>query len=88
MTAQCDLRVEAAHLRRFYANFRRLAGSVVVPRPVNGATRARVAATHAALPAAAAASLLLSLACCRPQLELCQRVSHHAPAGPPPRSVP
>ena len=41
MTAQCDLRVEAAHLHRFYANFRRLAGSVVVPRAFNGACAAR-----------------------------------------------
>lgn len=36
MTAQADLRVEAAHLQRFHANFARLAASVVVPRPIEG----------------------------------------------------
>jgi hypothetical protein len=37
MTAQADLRVEAAHLRRFSANFEVVGASVVVPRPVEGA---------------------------------------------------
>jgi aarF domain-containing kinase len=36
MTAQADLRVEAAHLRRFYRNFRAVTSSVHVPRPLEG----------------------------------------------------
>lgn len=34
MTAQADLRVEAAHLRRFLHNFRALSASITAPRPV------------------------------------------------------
>jgi aarF domain-containing kinase len=34
MTAQADLRVEAAHLRRFLHNFRSLSTSITAPRPV------------------------------------------------------
>ena len=34
MTAQADLRVEAAHLRRFLHNFRSLSASITAPRPV------------------------------------------------------
>ena len=37
MTAQADLRVEAAHLQRFLTNFHRLHGSVVIPQPIEGA---------------------------------------------------
>ncbi|KAL4443762.1 hypothetical protein ABPG75_011499 [Micractinium tetrahymenae] len=36
MTAQADLRVEAEHLRRFYANFRGVTSCVHVPRPLEG----------------------------------------------------
>ena len=36
MTAQADLRVEAAHVRRFYDNFLPLADAVVVPRLISG----------------------------------------------------
>ncbi|KAI7844981.1 hypothetical protein COHA_001347 [Chlorella ohadii] len=36
MTAQADLRVEAAHLRRFYENFKAVGSSVRVPRPLPG----------------------------------------------------
>ena len=34
MTAQADLRVEAAHLRRFLHNFRRQASTITAPRPI------------------------------------------------------
>ena len=34
MTAQADLRVEAAHLRRFLHNFRALSASITAPRPL------------------------------------------------------
>lgn len=36
MTAQADLRVEAAHLRRFYFNFYSVRSSVTAPCPVSG----------------------------------------------------
>lgn len=42
MTAQADLRVEAAHLARFYSNFEKLSASVVVPRPFDELTRESV----------------------------------------------
>ncbi|KXZ56229.1 hypothetical protein GPECTOR_1g2 [Gonium pectorale] len=42
MTAQADLRVEAAHLRRFHANFARVAGQVTTPRPLPGLVRREV----------------------------------------------
>lgn len=35
MTAQADLRVEAAHLRRFLFNFRRQAATITAPRPID-----------------------------------------------------
>jgi aarF domain-containing kinase len=35
MTAQCDLRVEAAHLERFYANFAGVASQVSSGLPLN-----------------------------------------------------
>ena len=34
MTAQADLRVEAAHLRRFLHNFKSLSESITAPEPV------------------------------------------------------
>ncbi|GAX75750.1 hypothetical protein CEUSTIGMA_g3193.t1 [Chlamydomonas eustigma] len=34
MTAQCDLRVEAAHLERFYNNFKGVESQVTTPRPL------------------------------------------------------
>ena len=34
MTAQADLRVEAAHLRRFLHNFRALRGAITAPAPL------------------------------------------------------
>ncbi|EFJ43831.1 hypothetical protein VOLCADRAFT_106661 [Volvox carteri f. nagariensis] len=42
MTAQADLRVEAAHLRRFYFNFSRVAEQVTTPRPLPGLVRREV----------------------------------------------
>eukprot|EP00798_Chlamydomonas_sp_ICE-L_P015242 gene15242-21324_t len=36
MTAQCDMRVEAAHLRRFASNFSGAANQVTTPRPIPG----------------------------------------------------
>jgi aarF domain-containing kinase len=42
MTAQADLRVEAAHLTRFYNNFKSLSSRVVVPKPIRGMTREAV----------------------------------------------
>ncbi|GFR47223.1 hypothetical protein Agub_g8906 [Astrephomene gubernaculifera] len=42
MTAQADLRVEAAHLRRFHANFARVASQVTTPRPLPGLVRPEV----------------------------------------------
>lgn len=42
MTAQADLRIEAAHLTRFYNNFKSLSSSVVVPKPIRGMTREAV----------------------------------------------
>ncbi|GIL44479.1 hypothetical protein Vafri_1931 [Volvox africanus] len=42
MTAQADLRVEAAHLRRFHASFSRVASQVTTPRPLPGLVRQEV----------------------------------------------
>jgi aarF domain-containing kinase len=42
MTAQADLRVEAAHLTRFYSNFKSLSSTVIVPKPIRGMTREAV----------------------------------------------
>jgi predicted unusual protein kinase regulating ubiquinone biosynthesis (AarF/ABC1/UbiB family) len=50
MTAQADLRVEAAHLRRFLYNFRALSDSITAPRPVVSVWhRHTLALLHAAL---------------------------------------
>ena len=42
MTAQTDLRVEAAHLRRCYNNFRRIRQNTTPPFPVPGYETAAV----------------------------------------------
>lgn len=42
MTAQADLRVECAHLRRFYNNFASVSQSVTPPYPFPGCETAEV----------------------------------------------
>lgn len=42
MTAQADLRVECAHLRRFYTNFASVSQSVTPPYPFPGCETAEV----------------------------------------------